>query len=69
MKLDNFSVYCKEHADEFRNELRDDASCALSNWPGKTTAPLFIVSSRISWLGMSQSGNPNAQFGFFHVLE
>ena len=69
MNSDNFLVYCKEHADEFRNELRDDASRAQRNWPDKTTTLLLIVSSLISWLSMSQSANPEAQFVFFHVLE
>ncbi|MDP2379223.1 MAG: hypothetical protein Q8M35_01835, partial [Pseudohongiella sp.] len=60
MNSDNYSAYCKEHADEFRDELRDDASRALRNWPGRTAAFLLIVSSFISWLSMSQSGNPDA---------
>lgn len=60
MTSDNYSTYCKEHADEFRDELRDDASRALRNWPGKTAAFLLIASSLISWLSMSQSGNPDA---------
>jgi class 3 adenylate cyclase len=60
MTSDNFSAYCKEHTDEFRDELRDDASRALRNWPGKTAAFLLIASSLISWWSMSQSGNPDA---------
>lgn len=60
MNSDNYSAYCKEHVDEFRDELQDDASRALRNWPGKTAAFLLIASSFISWLSMSQSGNPDA---------
>jgi len=60
MSSDKYSAYCKEHTDEFRDELRDDASRALRNWPGKTAALLLIVSSIISWLSMNQSGNPDA---------
>jgi len=65
MTSDNYSAYCKEHANEFRDELRDDASRALRNWPGKAAAFLLIASSLISWFSMSQSGNPDANKALF----
>jgi hypothetical protein len=43
MHSDNFSALCKEHEEELREDLRDDASRALRNWTGKTTALLLIV--------------------------
>jgi class 3 adenylate cyclase len=65
MNPDKYSAYCKEHADEFRDELRDDASRALRNWPGKTAALLLIASSLLSWRSMTQTGNPDALKALF----
>lgn len=65
MNADKYSAYCKEHADEFRDELRDDASRALRNWPGKTAALLLIASSLLSWQSMVQTGNPDATKALF----
>ncbi len=65
MNSDKYSAYCKEHADEFRDELRDDASRALRNWPGKTAAFLLAVSSFLSWQTLSASGNPDAYKALF----
>ncbi|MDP2128409.1 MAG: hypothetical protein Q8K97_13645 [Pseudohongiella sp.] len=65
MNPDKYSAYCKEHADEFRDELRDDASRALRNWPGKTAALLLIASSLLSWQSMIRAGNPDAYKALF----
>jgi class 3 adenylate cyclase len=60
MKTDKYTAYCKEHAKEFRDEMRDDASRALRNWPGKTAALLLALSSLLTWLSLQGSGNPHA---------
>lgn len=60
MTPDKYSAYCKDHADEFRDELRDDASRALKNWPGKTAALLLLASSVLTWRAMNEAGNPHA---------
>lgn len=60
MNFDKYSAYCKEHIDEFRDELRDDASRALRNWPGKAAALLLIASSIFTWLSLKAAGNPLA---------
>ena len=60
MNFDKYSAYCKEHLDEFRDELRDDASRALRNWPGKTAALLLIASSIFTWLSLRAADNPMA---------
>ena len=60
MNFDKYSAYCKEHLDEFRDELRDDASRALRNWPGKTAALLLLASSVFTWLSLRSAGNPVA---------
>lgn len=65
MNADKYSAYCKEHADEFRDELRDDASRALRNWPGKASAALLIVSSLLSWQALKELGNPEAHKALF----
>ena len=60
MNSDKYSAYCREHVKEFRDELRDEASRALTSWPGKSGGVLFIISSLLTYLNLSASGNPYA---------
>ncbi len=55
MNSDKYSAYCREHIKEFRDELRDEASQALTSWPGKSAAILLAVSSVMTY--MTRSGN------------
>ncbi|MCB1664286.1 MAG: hypothetical protein KDI28_00785 [Pseudomonadales bacterium] len=64
MNSDKYSAYCKEHVKEFRDELREEASHALTSWPGKSAGTLLILSSVLTYLNLSNSGNPYA----FHTL-
>ncbi|HLT63763.1 MAG TPA: hypothetical protein VKZ92_04495, partial [Pseudohongiella sp.] len=58
--MNKYTAYCKEHANEFRDELRDDASRAIRFWPGKTCASLLIASSLMTWQALKDAGNPDA---------
>ena len=58
MNSDKFSAYCKEHKQEFRDELRDEASQALTSWPGKTAAILLALSSVMTYLARAETNNP-----------
>lgn len=60
MIADKYSAYCREHVKEFRDELRDEASRALTSWPGKSAGIMLIVSSIMTWLTLSADNNPNA---------
>ena len=60
MNSDKYSAYCREHVKEFRDELRDDASRALASWPGKSAGFLLVISSVLTYLNLSASGNPYA---------
>ncbi len=60
MNSDKYSAYCREHVKEFRDELREEASRALTSWPGKSAGMLLIISSVLTYLNLSASGNPYA---------
>lgn len=60
-----YSRYCQEHAKDFRNELRDDASLAIISWPGKSVALLMILSSAISFFDAIEEKNPFAVYILF----
>lgn len=60
MNSDKYSAYCREHVKEFRDELRDEASRALASWPGKSAGSLLVISSLLTYLNLSSSGNPYA---------
>lgn len=64
MNSDKYSAYCGEHVKEFRDELRDDASRALTHWPGKLAAVMMVVSSVMTYFSLASSDNPYA----FHTL-
>ncbi|MEC8858622.1 MAG: hypothetical protein VYE29_01330 [Pseudomonadota bacterium] len=65
MKTDKYAAYCKEHAAEFRDEMREDAAKALRNWPGKAAAVLLALSSMLTWSNLQESGNPYALHSMF----
>ena len=60
MISDKYSAYCREHVKEFRDELRDEASRALTSWPGKSAGIMLIVSSVMTYLNSSANDNPFA---------
>jgi hypothetical protein len=64
----NYSAYCREHRDEFKNELRDDASKALSGWPGKILAAFLIVSSLITYFDALSRANEFAIYALVAYL-
>ncbi len=54
-----YSRYCREHADEFRDQLRGEANAALG-WPARTAAILLVVATIITYMDAIGRGNPNA---------
>jgi hypothetical protein len=64
-----YSAYCEEHLKEFTDDLRDDASWALTSWPGRALALLLTVSSLLNYVDASGRDNPFALyilFAYFH---
>lgn len=57
-----YSVYCREHLKEFTDELRDEASLALTNWPGRTIAFLLLVSTLLNYIDAILRENPLAPY-------
>lgn len=55
---DQYFNYCREHKEEFRNELRDEASRALAGWPCRIAAILLAVSSLITYSHPANQDNP-----------
>lgn len=68
MRVDKYSAYCAEHVDEFRDELREDASRVLRTWPGRTAVLLLLVSSLLTWLNLDATGNPYAVRALFSYV-
>lgn len=60
-----YSEYCREHRKEFYDELRDDASSALTSWPGRVVVLLMIASSILNYIDASSRENP---FAFYTLL-
>lgn len=60
MNSDKYSVYCREHIQEFRDELRSEASQALASWPGKSAAIMLAISSIMSYMVLSENNSPYA---------
>ncbi len=65
MNSDKYSAYCREHIKEFRDELRDEASQALTSWPGKSAAILLAISSVMTYMTRSGNDNPLALQALF----
>lgn len=60
-----YSVYCREHLKEFKDELRDDAFQALTSWPGRTVAVLLVVSALATYNDAVSRENPLAIYTLF----
>ncbi len=65
MSSDRYSDYSKEHIKEFRDELRDEASLAISGWSGKSAALLLIVVSVMTYQRQQAVSNPDAIYTLF----
>ncbi|PCJ21855.1 MAG: hypothetical protein COA96_15140 [SAR86 cluster bacterium] len=60
-----YSIYCKDHLEEFIGELRDDASLALTSWVGRAVVVLLVLSSILTFLNASALENPYAIYTLF----
>lgn len=58
MNSNKHGAYCREHKDEFRDELREEAAQVLSNWPGKSAAALLAISSVLTYITRSAADSP-----------
>lgn len=65
MNSNKHAAYCREHRNEFRDELREEAAQVLSNWPGKSAAVLLATSSALTYLTRSAADNPFASLSLF----
>ena len=65
---DKYSVYCKEHLREFRDELRGEASRALSGWPCRIAAVMLGLSSLLTFLHPANAENPYVTYTLFTYL-
>lgn len=66
--IDKYSVYCRDHIREFKDELRNDASLALAGWPGRAAAILLLMSSVITYMHQSEIENSSAVFTLFTYI-
>jgi class 3 adenylate cyclase len=64
MKRDKYAAYCREHQDEFRNELRIDASRGIRNLPGRAAAVLLAISSLLTYSSL-QDDHPYAIYTLY----
>lgn len=64
-KGDKYSLYCKEHIEEFRSELSNAASAALRGWPGRSGAILLALSTMINYSDALAKGNPYSEYILF----
>ena len=60
----NYSIYCREHIVEFADELKSDASRALSSWFGRIVAALLAISSILNYIDASTRENPFSIYMF-----
>lgn len=56
----SYSVYCKEHLAEFKDQLRADANEALVSWTGRIAVILLIISSFVTFFDAIERENPYA---------
>lgn len=64
-KGDKYSLYCREHIQEFSSELSHAASAALRGWPGRAAAILLALSTMINYSEGVARENPYS--GYFLV--
>jgi hypothetical protein len=67
-RSNKYSVYCREHLAEFRNQLRNEANAALVSWPARTAAVLFVLASFITYLDQNNKNNPYAVYSFLAYI-
>lgn len=60
-----YSNYCSEHLEDFNRDLRDEATLAITSWPGRSVALLMILSSALSFVEASADGNSFAVYILF----
>ena len=65
LERNKYSAYCREHLQEFANELRDDASLAITSWPCRTVVILLVLSSIITYLNAVSLENPYSAYTLF----
>jgi len=65
---DQYFNYCQEHKEEFRNELRDEASRALAGWPCRIAAILLALSSLITYFHPANQDNPYVDYTLFAYI-
>jgi hypothetical protein len=59
-----YSQYCKEHAEEFQDQLRREANTALG-WPARMAALLMVIGTILTYINAVERGNPNATYTLF----
>lgn len=64
-KGDKYSVYCKDHVEEFTSELGNAASIALRGWLGRSFAILLALSSLINYSDAVGKENPYSAYMLF----
>ncbi len=62
---DKYFNYCREHKDEFKRELRDEAARALGGWPCRITAVLLGISSLVTYYHPANQDNPNILYSLY----
>lgn len=67
-KGDKYSIYCKEHINEFSSELGNSASAALRGWFGRSGAILLVLSTLINYSDASSKENPYSIYMLFTYI-
>ena len=70
MKIDtgikeSYNTYAKEHIEDFRWQLQEDASRALQSWPGRSIVVLLILASALTYFDQISKNNPLAFYTLF----
>lgn len=65
---DNYSIYCREHLGEFRNQLREDANRFMVTWPARTLVILLLLASFTTYVTQDQQENPFAIYTLLTYL-
>ena len=62
---DKYSNYCREHKEEFRNELRDEAARALGGWPCRIAGVILAISTLLTYIHPANQDNPHINYTLF----
>jgi class 3 adenylate cyclase len=66
IKSKNYAEYCRVHAKEFKDVLRDEAGLSLISWQGRTAAALLVLASMITFYDANVlRDNPLASYTIF----